>query len=236
MGEWRVGHNLDSDHPPQNHGGLGQYIQEAGFDVLNLGIPAGSNLLAAKRVQTWLERNPSQHIDKIIMFQTEWDRDHKRIIAEDFSNLHDINSLLQRWVSCYYYMLSDTATMARCEVVLVGGIADTLWLDDFSKCYTGVSIGCQSMTNLVTVGNDRVDKPVLSWYSKYSVPLIEQIKSRLPEHRLPELLDMIDLGFERENWIFQHPDMFWPDGIHPNRQAHKILYDFLVSKGHLKSA
>jgi hypothetical protein len=30
--------------------------------------------------------------------------------------------------------------------------------------------------------------------------------------------------------------MFWPDGIHPNRQAHKILYDFLVSKGHLKSA
>jgi hypothetical protein len=233
IGEWDVDHNAETKVSQLQHGGLGQYIEEAGTPVLNLGIPAGSNLQAAKRVQTWLERNPKEPIDKIIMLQTEWDRDYKMIFEDDFSHITDAHSLPGRWTARYYSRLSELASLGRCPVILVGGLADTIWLDDFPKEYPGVHLACQSMTNLVITGNDRVDNPVLSWYNKYSPPLIERIRSYLSDDQLPELLNMIDLGFERENWVFRHPEWFWPDGNHPNRAAHLKLYDFLVTQGYL---
>ena len=233
LGEWDVNHASELKISPLQHGGLGQYIQESGKTVLNLGIQAGSNLQAAKRVQTWLERHPDEPIDKIIMFQTEWDRDYKMIFEDDFLHITDAHSLPDRWTARYYSRLSELATLGRCPVILVGGLADTIWLDDFPREYPGVHLACQSMTNLVITGNDRVDIPVLSWYTKYSPPLIERIRSHLTSEQVPELLDMVDLGFERENWVFQHPEMFWPDGNHPNRHAHRKLYDFLIAHRYL---
>lgn len=233
VGEWDVDHNAENKVPKLQHGGLGQYIEEAGTPVLNLGIPGGSNLAAAKRVLTWIERNPKVEISKIIMFQTEWNRDHCMIFEDDFSVITDAYTIPSRWTARYYSRLSEIAKLANCTVLLVGGVADTIWLDDFNAEYPGITLACQSMTNLLINGQHRIDNPVLSWFNKYSPPLIERIRSHLTDEQLPDLLKMIDDGFERENLVFNHPEYFWPDGNHPNRAAHKKLYEFLIEQGHL---
>jgi hypothetical protein len=232
-GEWDVDHQAEEKISILQHGGLGQYIEESGQTVLNLGIPGGSNLAAAKRVQTWLERNPDVVVDKIFMFQTEYDRDHRMIFEDDFTNVTHANTVPNIWVARYCYRLVDIARLARCTVYIIGGVADADWFDNFEQDYPGVKIACQSMTNLLINGDHRVDIPVLSWYNKYSPPLIKRIRSHLDDAETAKLLNDVDRGFERENLVFQHPEWFWPDGNHPNRTAHRVLYDFLVAQGHL---
>lgn len=233
VGEWDVDHLDDEKTPVLQHGGLGQYIEESGKEVLNLGIPGGSNLAAAKRVQTWLERNPDVTVDKIFMFQTEYDRDHRMIFEDDFTNVTHANTIPNIWVARYCYRLVDIAKLANCTVYIIGGVADADWFDNFEQDYPGVKIACQSLTNLLINGNHRVDTPVLSWYNKYSPPLIKRIRSHLDAVETAKLLNDIDRGFERENLVFQHPEYFWPDGNHPNRAAHKVLYEFLIAQGYL---
>ena len=233
-GEWAADHSAEYKIPQLQHGGLGQYIEEKlGRTVLNLGIPAGSNLQSAKRVETWLDRHPTADIEHIIMFQTEWDRDYKMIFEDDFRVIEHASTLPGRWTARYYSRLSELAKVAGCVVSLIGGLSDTICLDSFETEYPGVRLVCQSMTNLLINDQHTVGVPVLSWYNKKSIQLIELIRSHLTEEQIPDLLNMIDLGFERENLVFQHPEWFWPDGNHPNRLAHLKLYDFLVAQGYL---
>ena len=232
-GEWDADHNADIKIPTLQHGGLGQYITESGREVLNLGIPGGTNLSAAKRVLTWIERNPQANIEQIFMFQTEWNRDHRMIFEDDFRVIEDAHTIPGRWVARYYSRLCEIAQLAGCHVNLIGGVSDTIWLDNFEGDYPGVRIACQSMTNLLINNNHRIDNPVLSWFNRHSPPLIKRIRSHLTTEQIPELLAMIDMGFERENLVFQHPEYFWPDGNHPNREAHLVLYDYLIKNNYV---
>ena len=233
-GEWSTDHQAEQKIPALQHGGLGQYIQEeSGQTVLNLGIPAGSNLQSAKRVMTWLDRNPTVDVEHIFMFQTEWDRDYKMIFEDDFEVIQDAYTLPGIWTARYYSRLSELAQTAGCRVSLIGGLSDTIWLDNFETEYPGVQLVCQSMTNLLINDVHKVDVPVLSWYNKKSIQLIERIRSHLTPEQTVDLLNMIDSGFERENLVFGYPEWFWPDGNHPNRAAHQVLYKFLVAEGYL---
>jgi len=232
-GEWDVDHRAETKIPTLQHGGLAQYITESGRQVLNLGIPGGTNLAAAKRVQTWLERNSDVVVDKIFMFQTEWNRDHLMIFEDDFTNVTHANTVPNIWVARYYYRLVDIAKLANCAVYIIGGVADADWSDNFEQDYPGVKIACQSMTNLLINHNHRVDTPVLSWYNRHSPPLIKRIRGHLDDTETTKLLNDIDRGFERENLVFQHPEYFWPDGNHPNRAAHLVLYNYLIKNKYL---
>jgi hypothetical protein len=41
------------------------------------------------------------------------------------------------------------------------------------------------------------------------------------------LLTQLSLGEKRRALWVDHPEWFWPDGRHPNKEAHEQLYIFL---------
>ena len=112
-------------------------------------------------------------------------------------------------------------------MLVVGALGDAIWLDKMSEHYPGVSVPCQSMVNLIVTGNHRVDQPVFSWYTKNDLPFVDELKKTLPSDRLKDLFDQFDRSMERQNVLTLHPEYFFPDGVHPNRVGHKVLYNFL---------
>jgi len=228
-GEWPRG---DIGGAPV-HGGIVQYIKELGQDVLNLGRGGATNLQVANRIESWIQRNPDTHIEKIFVFQTEWTRDKNMLFNEDFSNVKTAQDLPNIWISRWYHHLSKIAQSKNCTVYLIGGISDTLWFDNIDLHYPGLKIACQSMVNLLINQDHRVRIPVLAWYDASTVDLIKRIKQLIPESQIPFLLEMLDQGFERESLVFSTPEYFWPDGKHPNRIGHRVLFDFLRDNSYL---
>jgi hypothetical protein len=82
-------------------------------------------------------------------------------------------------------------------------------------------------------GNDRSDLQIFSWYTQHSLDLVKKIKEKMTPDQMPVFLDMLTRAHDQETVIYNTREYFWPDGRHPNRRAHRILYDFLVTHGHL---
>ena len=225
-GEWDRGDRTDQLLFP----GLEYNFGQDGYDCINLGIPSGSNLSVANKVNGYLLRNPDIEVTKIFIFQTEWSRDKKIIFEEDYENLRHATDLQNIFIARFYSQLSIMAQQYKTKVYLIGGVSDTLWLDNMEEHYPGVQILCQSLVNFLLENNHRIDKPVFDWYGSESVELIKKIKSLLPDNERENLLKMVDQSIERESIVFSHPEYFWPDGCHPNRHAYKKLYDLIMKK------
>jgi hypothetical protein len=227
LGEWAEG----STHIL--HGGISQYLSDHGFTVTNLGQSGSSNRESLLRVTNFLRNNP--HLKKvqktILIFQTEWTRDFPYLIDEDECFLHDTICMRDRLVSRFYYDLSSLAQEFDVEIKILGGSGDTLFIDDFSTIYTGEEIWCQSITNLLVENNSRIDDPICSTYSVKSLPLIETIKKHINDDvQMDQLISELEKGQKRVDTFLKNPKFFYPDGSHPNRIAHRILFDHIIER------
>lgn len=223
-GEW----NIDSN--AITHTGLEQYLVDEGHQVFNLSKGATSNLDSVKRITAWMSRHTDVPVDGIFVFQTEYNRDFKHDIAQKNYNINDwdvknLTDISDRWIARFYMRLSEIAQEKNCKVFLIGGASDTLWFDDMEQDYPGCNIACQSVTNLLINNNHKIDVPVLSWYVKAAQSFIEKAKSC--GIGAEEIIQHIDQGIERESLLAENPELFFPDGSHPNRIGHQILFNFL---------
>lgn len=225
--------DLRNESVQTNHGGLAQYLEEAGHSVTNLSQGSRSNTFIYNSIFSYLDRLSIKneiHPDLILVFQTEYTRDYQFRFEEDFDNVDKINNLAHIWLARFYHRLSSLAQQYNIRIGVIGGCADTIWIDNFQKEYPGVEIVCQSMVNLIVNDNHRVEHPVYSWYTKSTQKLIDEIKQTIPQNNLQDLLDQIDLGIERQNLLSAFPEYFWPDGVHANREGHKKLYNMLLDQ------
>ena len=211
------------------HKGLEQYLVDEGHNVINVSKGGISNLDIISRMQKWANRYSDVVIDKIFVFQTEFSRDfkHREYITAYGSNdwnISTVDELISIWVERFYYRLSEFAQSKNCKIYLLGGVSDTMWFDNMENDYPGCSIACQSVTNLLINNDSRVSQPVFSWFLNDDELLISCLKKSTD---IAKLLDQIDLGIERENTLAENPDLFFPDGRHPNRTGYKILFNFL---------
>lgn len=208
--------------------GLEYNFQQDNIKAVNLGKRAASNLSIAWNLVGWLRRNSSEKIDKIFVVQTDWIRDSKMIFEEDFSKITTATDLQNIYISRFYSRLSEISSFANAPVYLIGGVSDTLWLDNFQDFYPGVHILCQSWVNFCINDSHRIDDPVHSYYAGgYTEEIVKKIKPFLSDQECQHLLDLVDKGLERETLIFSTPEYFWPDGIHPNRYASAKLYNLI---------
>ena len=212
-GEW-VDHQL-------THGGLTEYLIDHGYRVINLSCPGGSNSQAVSAIHNFLKFNPKIEILTVILFQTEWSR--TEIIATDINSGY--LNLKNKVISRFYYDCTTLNTIFNIPIQIVGGCSDTIWIDYFSNEYPGVSIVCQSFTNLILNNDHRISHPIYSCLNY--VPLVEKLKAQIDHRDLELLLDDIENGTQRFELWKQHEKSYWPDYRHPNRHAHKILFDFL---------
>lgn len=223
LGEWMRG-DLGIG---TSHTGLEHYLSEIDHNVVNLSIAGGSNLQILRRLTSFLERHPDKKFDQIFVFQTEYTRDYPYAHEDDWTHIKHANDLAHIWLARFYSGLSEISKKYNITIDIIGGCCDTVWLDDFDAHYPGVNIICQSLVNLITKNQPRITNPVLSWYTRSTVDLIKKLNALLPDFEKNQLLDLIDLGFERENLVWGKPKYFFPDGIHANRHGHKILFDYI---------
>jgi len=220
-GEWQ----RTADDYDISHGGLADYLIDENYNVINLGQPGGGNIMATTRIDNFLATNKSIKISSIIVFQTEWTR--SIVTPEDakLGYVHSQNKLMFK----FYYQLSTSSQKFNVPVYIIGGCSDTMWIDQFSVKYPGVSIVCQSLTNLLLHNDHRITNPVYSTITGHpqSADLIELLKKYVDLGDLKLLLDDVDRGDKRLQLWAKYKKFFWPDGCHPNRYAHKILFDFL---------
>jgi hypothetical protein len=207
------------------HGGLSQYLVENNRPALNVGIGGGSNFRTVIFLTNFFKSNIHlvNQVSKIIVFQTEWDRD------KDYVDIGNDGYILNKnkWISQFYYNLSSLSQKLDIPIWIVGGCSDAIWLDRFSEEYPGVQVVCQSFTNLLLTNNHRTDVPVYSILTDKNNELVSMIKKQSDSADLVELIADMDQGEARLNKWKSNREWFWPDGGHANRLGHKKLFDFL---------
>jgi len=226
-GEW-------SDHGGVSHGGLAQFLRESGRDVINIGRGGGSNSDSSHQLANFLTNNPQiqTQIECAVVFQTEWGRDSYLLDSDQLKEMfeHGYEDGRARIISRFYYKLSSTSKDFNLPIYVIGGNADTLWLDRFEEEYPGVSIACQSFTNLVVNNNPRTTTPVYCpFIACNQIYIAERLKPIIHSSDLGKLLDDIDLGKARSSVWKKTKQYFWPDDYHANRAAHRVLFDYLIN-------
>lgn len=210
-----------------NHKGLEQYLIESGKSVKNLSIIGNSNTGTCSSLEGYVERYGASDIEEVYVFQTEYTRDYQFKFDEDYDNLTNFFDLSGIFISRFYHRLSRFATANNVRINLIGGVSDIPWVNEIEETYPGLKVACQSLTNLILNNDHNIDKPVISLYRSKSFELVNDLKKILGVSCLPDLTEEIDRGWQREMLFIQHPEYFYPDGVHPNRYSYKILYDFL---------
>jgi len=246
VGEW------DWANPDQytiSHNGLAQYFVENGVDVVNLSQGGLSNRMICQHLNHFMEANQHLTPSAIIVFQTEWTRDgsieNAKWISEEFTSLPHNTPVYDQFMDIddsdrfiaaqniimgrYYSRLSEISQKYQVPVYVIGGVSDTMWMSKFSEEYPGVSILCQSVTNLIMNNTHRTDTPVHSCFDNTNETDIALIKKQASVQEMNSVLDDVANGIARRDVWQNNPEYFYPDGKHPNREGHKILYDFVAN-------
>lgn len=232
---WSVGEWHPCKHPTSEitHGGLSQYLHEEGQIVVNVGQGGSSNRESYLRIRNFFFNNHhlrSYPNKQVIVFKSEWTRDFAYMDPEDKDFYDQPMTLRDRINSRFYYDLSALAQEWDVTIKIIGGCSDTLLFDDFQNAYPGLEIICQSMVNLLVNNCATIENPVFSVFSTdpRAMDFLKLLKKHTTDVQAMEiLLDEIDRGHQRSDIFGERKDLFYPDGTHPNREAHKILYDFL---------
>ena len=229
---WACGEWTDGEI---SHGGIAHYLREHGHQVVNLGSGGGSNFESADRIKDFLANDNGfkDSVDCVIVFQTEWLRDV--LSLWNLNDFHKFNysyiELGGRTVARFYYNLSEVAMRTSIPIYIVGGCSDTIWLDAFQKEYPGVQIVCQSWMNLMHSGNHRIDQPVFNRFGSNTELLVNYAKSKLDSQNLKALLADMDALAQRDQQLSSliEQNLFCDDHTHPNRYAHRQLFEYLLT-------
>ena len=225
-------------------------MSDDGYLVHNIGQSGNSNLDAVTKIDIGLStaRACNQPVSKVFVFQTEWTRDFSRnhinvfdwfaqenLLFEsigyclnptdNFFDLFKINTptdLATRVIQNFYAKLSELSARYNVEFYIIGGCADAI---DYT--IAGVQVVCQSMTNLILTGQPLNNRPVYSYY--HVIGTQNWLKKQFPNH-LSELIDFYDRSEKKCHIMGVTPELFWPDGRHPNKNGHLILYNFLKTQ------
>lgn len=205
---WGCGEITNVDHnsrPIIRHSGVEQYLKDDGHKVVNLSRFGGSNADAYHFLQKY-----HKNYDTIIYWHTDPFRDLCWHHHETWWD--DPEEMLAKQRDLRQANYEKFNRLGR-RILCLGGCSPlTPVIDHFS--------------NLVAV-LDKVTEFLLPnfthpdiWVSNWLSPLSD---CRPPEKMINFLLSQ---KFQRDA-LLQEP-LFIPDGQHPNRHGHKIVYDYLI--------
>ena len=195
------------------HRGLEQLLHDDGHKVINLSQGGCDLKTITRRLDDHLmllkDRPPlwfTEPVTKILVLQTEWHRHLSTAKEKDTEQIE---------IASFYGTLSHISKKYNLPIYVIGGCSDTVWLDEFENYYPGVTVVCQSFTNLLVNDNHRIDNPVFS--------------VRFPKELLntEDAINLAMQGEKREQIWKDNPEWMWPDGSHPNHLGHKKLYEHI---------
>lgn len=245
-GEWVI------DKEQLSHGGLCQYLHDHGYPVINLGTPAGSNAQTINKLNHFFLANGAMkhQIQAVIVIQTEWHRDFRNLNAKN--NMHDIFKLANyygldpardifrqlgisntkdfhaRTMSHFYNQLEKLVEIYQlnCKISLIGGCSDIM-TDVVPTDCSSIEIICKSWIDLCLDENTSTTIDL-----KIPLSLLDYLKKKFND--LDYIIEWMSLCDVRRSKLLSNKDLFYPDGWHPNRIGHKILFDLIIQKMNLR--
>jgi hypothetical protein len=229
-GEWT------RDHTGRriSHKGLEQYFIEAGYEVFNSSEGGSSNASAIDRLLTNLIEHFNSE-DYIFIFQTDPIRNlrlqlfeyNKHILTTAIQNADGIENLILDLIRTDYNKLNIIAQEYNTVVYVIGGLCNI---------------------NLTLIRQFEYLIPLVSSFSHMLVGHMAEYK-RLNEESIvlnPDWtindinLNLYDYALQtkivkelykhKENSIISKEEIFHPDGVHPNRYGHRILFNYIKNK------
>ena len=232
VGEWPADSEIRtkamSDYELIEHKGLAQYLEEAGHTVINLSKGAETNNYSLWQTELYLQRI-SKNIDVIYVFQTRF---HADINANEYSTNKTFQDLLSRYNTEFLVNLSRIAVRYNVKIKLIGGNSDVYTYPNLEVDFPGVSVACQSFQNLLIHQNPAPDFPLFS--ADLQTPNMDRKNSDeldkflLSCRDFDYVLEYIDRAWHRSKELVELRHLMWPDGWHPNRVGHKLLFDYLT--------
>lgn len=227
-GEWQKKDNCWN----LSHGGLGQYLEENNRPTINLSILGSSNQASIDRLKLFFDSGANRHLknpltpgtsDKIFFFQTQWCRD----LGSKENNFPFDENIYHRYLSQTYYQLSKIYERYGIPIYIIGGASDTIWLEKFSLEYTGLTIACQSFTNLCINNTHIISSPYIGGIDEKAAEILKKNNPLM----ISTIETLIDESMSRFMLWRNHPEWFFPDGAHANRDGHKKLFKYLITNG-----
>ncbi len=224
---WGCGELVNKEGPWERHGereivhgGLAEYFYRSGQICVNLSSVGSTNLETVQRLEIFLIANQHlvKEIKKIYIFQTEWSRDIKSTNYQD----KKYEELKRNSLNQFYRSLSNLAIQFNVRIYLIGGASD---ISDECLLHRNLQIACKSIYNLVTKTDSEsvydlfLDQPIVDYMNDQEHKLTIEDKQKINRD--------IEIANNRLDSFKSYRDLFYPDGYHANRKAHKILFDFL---------
>jgi hypothetical protein len=206
-----------------NHLGLTQYLFDDGHFVVNFSRQGNSNQGVIEDYSYHLRQNLHLKFDIALVFQTEHTRSTRDWINHIKSGM-SVKEVDVHMSKDYYGELLKSQKTFGVPIYLIGGTVDTLSPDDIEEC--GLKSACQSVVNLVLTGEHLIKEPILSFvFPLPAYDILEVCEDLIDDKEY--FLKIEKMGNDRYQLMLDNPEYFYPDGIHPNRKAYKILFNHL---------
>ena len=189
------------------HTGLEQYFSDDGFNVTNVSHGGFSNTDSIDQIKIKLANN---HYDHVIWLQSDPYRDlrpYNKFYAQ-LQNYDDFKAIGLQLLNKSYALLNQLNT----KIICLGGCTK---LDQNIKNYPNL---IPSVASIIELLIPEFNAPEI-WMSDWGQVLDQQ--------RPIEVLDQLAVNKRLQDKLFGFPKMFFPDGQHPNRHGHLILYNFI---------
>lgn len=214
-----------------SHKGLEQYFIDDGHMVFNSSAGGSSNTAAIDRLSVNLAAQFTPG-DYIFVFQTDPIRNlrsrlseyNKSVLTAAIQKADGVENLILDLIRTDYDKLNTVAQEHNAVIYVIGGlcninlrlIKEFEFLLPLVPSFSHMLVG--HMPEYVTLNEESV---VLDpdWtihdidINSYDYALQTKIVKELHKHK--------------ENSIISREEIFYPDGVHPNRHGHKILFDYI---------
>jgi hypothetical protein len=216
-GEWGdpiPGQNYYQNIQGVRHGGLVQYLREDGHDVQLIGQGSSCNLTQVTRMY---ELGKSlKKFDRIIWFHTDPLRDvAEKDIANSLQSLEQQKRTLDRK---QYQRLQELNR----EILCLGGCSP---INEDINDYSNLRVIIYDLQAWLLPGRETID-PLGRWW-RYQAPDLDLLSKF--EHT--EQLLQAHIKRARDQANTAERELFWPDGLHPNREAHLRIYNHMKKIG-----
>ncbi len=206
-----------------NHLGLTQYLMDEGHFVVNFSRQGNSNQGVIEDYSYHLRQNLHLKFDIALVFQTEPSRETQEWINHIKSG-KSVNDVDVHMIKKYYGELLKSQKAFGVPIYLIGGTTDTLSPEVIKEC--GLNSACQSVVNLVLTGEHLIKEPILSFvFPLPAYDILDECEGLIDDKEY--FLKIEKMGNDRYQLMLDNPEYFYPDGVHPNRKAYKILFDHL---------
>ena len=212
-----------ADIPKLNHLGLTQYLFDDGHFVVNFSRQGNTNNGVIEDYPFHIRQNEHLKFDIALVFETESSRSTSDWINYIKSGM-SVKSVDTHMSKKYYEELLTQQKQFGVPIYLIGGTADTLSPEVIKEC--GLKSACQSVVNLVLTGEHLIKEPILSFvFPLPAYDILDECEDLIDDKEY--FLKIEKMGNDRYQLMLDNPEYFYPDGVHPNRKAYKILFNHL---------